>query len=71
MALKSFISPVALNSSKSISDDDNLCPIEELLLCPGSDLQKHLADCSGHALLSERELIDAERIMFNYNVTCR
>lgn len=68
--LKTFLSPVALDSSKSISDDDNLCPIEEaLLLCPGSDFQKHLADCSDHALMSERELSDAKKIMFNYVIT--
>ena len=68
--LKTFISPAALDSSKSISDDDNICPIEEaLLLCPGLDFQKHLADCSDHALMSERELGDAKKIMFNYIVT--
>ena len=67
--LKTFVSPVAVDSSKSISDD-NLRPIEEaLLLCPGSDFQKHLADCSDHAFISERELSDAKNIMFNYIVT--
>ena len=61
--LKTFISPVALDSSKSVSDDDNLHPMEEaLLLCPGSDFQKHLADCSDHALMSERELREAKQI---------
>ena len=67
---KTFISPVVLDSNKSVSDDDNLRPIEEALLqCPGSDFQKHLTDCSEHALMSGRELTDAKKRMFNYIVT--
>ena len=42
---------------------------EALLLCPGSDFQKHLADCSDHALMSERELHEAKQIMYSYIVT--
>ena len=60
--LKTFISPVEVDSSKSISDDDNLRLIEALLLCPGSDFQKYPADCSDHALMSERELSDTTKL---------
>ena len=36
---------------------------------PGSDFQKHLLDCSEHALLTERKVNGAKQVMYNYIVT--
>ena len=49
--MKSFSAPVALDADKSLTDQENLRDLEEAItLMPGSDFQKHLLDCSEHAL---------------------
>lgn len=68
--LKTFIAPVVIDSSQSITEDANLRPLEDAIQqFPGSDFQKHIVDCSEHALMSERELNDAKRRMYNYIIT--
>ena len=75
-----FVQPVALDSTKSITDSSNLRPLEEavllfpgaeeaVLLFPGADFQKHYKDCQDHALLDSRELQEACKCMFNCIIT--
>lgn len=62
-----FVQPVALDSTKSVTDLSNLRPLEEaVLLFPGTDFQKHYKDCNDRALLSSREIQDACQCMYNY-----
>ena len=68
--MKSFSAPVALDADKSLTDQENLRDLEEAItLMPGSDFQKHLLDCSEHALLTERKVNGAKQVMYNYIVT--
>ena len=53
-----------VDSCRSVSDGDNLRPVEDACLqLPGSDF---LRDCTDHALMSETELTN---VTFNYIVT--
>ena len=68
--MKTFSASVALDADKSLTDQENLRDLEEAItLMPGSDFQKHLQDCSEHALLTEREINGAKQVMYNYIVT--
>ena len=54
---KSFIYPVILDSTKS-----TLRALEDTVAkFPGSDFQKHLSDCSEHALLISRQISAAKK----------
>ena len=65
-----FVPPVALDSTKSITNSSNVRPLEEaVILFPGADFQKHYNDCQDHALLDSREFKEACKCMFNYNIT--
>ena len=65
-----FVQPVALDSTKSITNSSNVRPLEEaVMLFPGADFQKHYKDCQDHALLDSRELEEACKCMFNYIIT--
>ena len=67
---KSFIAPIVLDDTKGLNDEDNLRSVEDAIpLLPGSDFQKHLSDCSDHALLSTRQLNDIKKTMYNYVIT--
>ena len=65
--MKTFSVPVALDANKSLTDQENLR--EAVTLTSRSDFQKHLLDCSEHALLTEREMNGAKQVMYNYIVT--
>ena len=68
--MKTFSAPVALDANKSLTDQENLRDLEEAVtLMPGSDFQRHLLDCSEHALLTEWEMNGAKQVMYNYIVT--
>ena len=67
---KSFIEPVVLNNSKSISDKSNLKRMEDAVLnFPGSDFRQHLSDCTNHSLLSIRQIKAAQKNMYNYIIS--
>ena len=68
--IKTFTAPVTLDNAKSVDDDTNLRAIEcAITQLPGSDFQKHLFDCTEHALVTESELQVAKQAMYNYIVT--
>ena len=68
--LKTFTAPVVCDNTKSIADETNLRALEDAVpLFPGSDFQKHLFDCEEHALMTERELKSAKKVMYSYIVT--
>ena len=68
--LKTFASPVTLDCNTSVFDENNIRPMEAALQqCPGHDFKMHLADCSDHALMSERDLNGAKKRRFNFIIT--
>ena len=58
--LLTFIEPVALDKTKSVSDSSNLRPLcEAIPLLPGTDFQEQYAKCIDHSLMENRDMQQA------------
>ena len=68
--VKTFIQPVVLDINGDPSEPENHLPLDRAVSnLPGTDFQKHLLDCSEHALVTERELEKAKENMVSYIYT--
>ena len=67
--LLTFIEPVVLDNTKSLSDSSNLRPIcDAIPFFPGTDFQDHYAKCVDHSLMESREIQEACKSMYRYIV---
>ena len=68
--IKAFIQPVVRDLNGDPADPDNHLPLDQAISnLPGSDFQKHLLDCSEHALVTETDLNRAKENMVSYIYT--
>ena len=68
--IKAFLQPVVIDINRDPSDPDNHLPLEQAISnLPDSDFQKHLRDCTDHALVMERDLKNAKENMVSYIYT--
>ena len=68
--IKTFIQPVVLDVTGDPLDPENHLPLDQAVSnLPGTDFQKHLLDCSEHALVTEGDLEKAKKNMVSYIYT--
>ena len=62
-----FVQPISLDVTKSITDAANVHCLEEAVpLFLGTDFQQHYLQCQDHALLTTAQLNAASKVMYDY-----
>lgn len=65
--LATFMQPISLDVTKSVTDSDNIRGLDEaVLLFPGTEFQQHYLQCQDHALLTSTQLNAACKVMYDY-----
>ena len=65
--LSTFVQPISLDVTKSITDSANVRCLEETVpLFLGTDFQQHYLQCQDHALLTTAQLNAASKVMYDY-----
>ena len=66
-SLSTFVQPISLDVTKSITDSANVCCLEEAVpLFLGTDFQQHYLQCQDHALTTTAQLNAASKVIYDY-----